>query len=247
MSHGIEVKNSSGRTVFNTDEQYPNYYAPGSVSSTPGYTVDPEFSYTGIGKDILLARPQDNESGTLFFSSTGSPTNELFGGHTTEERNFLAADGVKHFYIKPQDFTGTGKITPGSGYGIEVFKDNGTALLFSSNFGQGVEIISYGKLSGNSTALYTHNNPNTFNELYVAMNTFTCTVLKIEAPQGQGVPDYYEVSGAWAYFDDSAGTIRISHAYILSVVLPPPTTTTFSSWTSAEYSAKDYIIFRRLS
>jgi len=246
MSHGIEVKNSSGRTVFNTDEQYPNYYAPGSVSSTPGYTVDPEFSYTGIGKDILLARPQDNESGTLFFSSTDSPTNELFGGHTTVERDFLAANGVKHFYIKPQDFTGTGKITPGSGYGIEVFKDNGTALLFSSNFGQGVEVISYGKLSGNSTALYT-NTSYTFNDLYVAMNTFTCTVRKIVAPQGQGIPDYYEVSGAWAYFDDSAGTIRISHAYVLSVVLPPPTITTFSSWPSAEYSAKDYIIFRRLS
>ena len=238
MGYGIEVKNSSGRTVFNTDEEYPNYYVPAAPTSTNGYNVDPSFSF-GQNK-ILLGRPQDGETGAIFLTDT----NDRFGGSGTYEQSFLAANGVKYVYAETQD----GITSATSGYGIEVFKANGKDLLFSSNIGRNIEIVSFGSLSGNTSITYT-NSSYTFNDLYVSVNSFagfnyTFTL----APQGQGVPDTHRVTGAWAYFDATAQTIKITNASIYSFFQVTAAMSNFNTnWAAKDHSARDYIIFRILS
>ena len=247
MAFGIEVKNSSGRTVFNTSQEYPNYYSPDAITNANGYNVDPGFSL-GSG-NILLARPQNGQSGAIFLTDkkAANTTADRFGGYDTYEQNFLAANGVRYFYIKPQDFSGTGAISSG-GYGIEVYKSNGTDLLFSSNIGANVEIISFGSLSGNTSVTYT-NTAYTFNDLYVSVNSFAGLDYNFQlAPQGTGTPDTHMVTGAWAYFNNSAGTIKITNASILSVFQVTAAMSNFNSgWAAKDHSARDYIIFRILS
>lgn len=65
MAYGMEVSNSSGRTIFNTEQANSNYYFQGNPTSANGYGVDPSFSYASTR--ILFARPQDGETGAIFF------------------------------------------------------------------------------------------------------------------------------------------------------------------------------------
>lgn len=246
MSYGIEVKNASGRTIFNTDQQYPNYYVPGTITSSTSYGVTPNPQFSTSSDDILIARPPDDTSGTVFLSyyrGTSGTDPIKFHGVLSREQTLGAAQGVKYTYLKRQDQTGTGAITTGTGYGVEVFKSNGTDLQYSSNHSTNVEIIQFGRMSGNTSVTYTHTG-NDFNNIYVAMAPlFHLKTLFFPDTTGF-LYDYYQVEGAWAIFNNTAKTITFRHGRVYS--FSASYSAGFGTFSEASGSSRDYIIFRLL-
>jgi hypothetical protein len=236
MAYGMEVLNSSGRTIFNTEQTNSNYYFQINPTSTNGYGVNPSFSY--ISTRILFGRPQDNETGAIFFSGSVNDTNYYFGGRTTYEQNFGAANGVKYIYGYQQK----GNVAAGSGYGIEVYDTNGTSILYSSNIGSNFEILYVGTMANNTN--FTWNKPAgyDFNDIYVTAGSFS-----LKYGYDPGFPPFgpfHSVYGNWAYFDDANERILIKQGAINTVIQ------IFASGTASSYSTaqtQDYLIVARLA
>ena len=242
MSYGMEVTNSSGRTVFNTDEVYPNFYVPAAVTTVNGYSADPSFT-EGSTTEILMGRPKDNNTGTLFLEDDG--TSYKFGGSQTYLQTFGAANGVKYFYLKRQD-----ALTPASsGYGIEILKPNGTDLQFSGNINRGFEILLVANVAGGSQYIFTNSDGYDFNDLFIAM---TCTKLKYNySPGGGYVPAFHGVYGMWATFTDtgtdSTCTITVRNGTIVTAAQILENHAFQSNWVLAQYNNQKFFIGRILS
>ena len=126
MAYGMEVKNTSGRVIFNTTQLNSNYYFQGNPTTTTSYGTNPSFSYNSTR--ILFARPQNATDGAIFFSGSINDSNYYLGGRTTYEQNFGAANGVKYIYAYQQK----GNVAvAGIGFGIDIYESNGTDILYS--------------------------------------------------------------------------------------------------------------------
>ncbi len=232
----MEVLNSSGRTIFNTEQTNSNYYFQGNPTSTNGYGVNPSFSYASTR--ILFGRPQDNESGAIFFSGSINDSNYYLGGRTSYEQNFGAANGVKYIYGYQQK----GNVTAGSGYGIDVYDTNGTSILYSSNIGSNFEILYVGTMTNNTN--FTFNKPSgyNFNDIYVTAGSFS---LKYSySPPNFGIPAIHSLYGSWAYFDDVNEQILIKQGSVSSFLQISASSTATSYNTS---QTQDYLIIARLA
>jgi len=238
MAYGMEVLNSSGRTIFNTEQTNSNYYFQGNPTSTNGYGVNPSFSYASTR--ILFGRPQDNETGAIFFSGSINDTNYYLGGRTTYEQNFGAANGVKYIYGYQQK----GNVTAGSGYGIEVYDTNGTSILYSSNIGSNFEILYVGTMANNTN--FTWNKPAgyDFNDIYVTAGSFSLKYTYDPGLPGFGIPPTHSLYGNWAYFDDANERILIKQGSVVGVVQLSASGTA-SSYNGAQ--TQDYLIVARLT
>jgi hypothetical protein len=239
MAYGMEVLNSSGRTIFNTEQTNSNYYFQGPPTSTNGYGVNPSFSYNSTR--ILFGRPQDNETGAIFFSGSVNDTNYYLGGRTTYEQNFGAANGVKYIYGYQQK----GNVTAsGSGYGIEVYDTNGTSILYSSNIGSNFEILYVGTMANNTN--FTWNKPAgyDFNDIYVTAGSFSLKYTYNPGYPGFGIPPTHSLYGNWAYFDDANERILIKQGSLTSVIQLSASNTA-SSYNTAQ--TQDYLIVARLA
>lgn len=236
MAYGMQVSNSSGRTIFDTTQLNSNYYFQGNPTSTNGYGVNPSFSYNSTR--ILFARPQDNENGAIFFSGSINDSNYFLGGRTTYEQTFGAADGVKYIYAYQQE----GNVTAaGSGYGIEVYDSNGTDILYSSNIGSNFEILHVGTLANNTNYTWSKPAGYDFNEIYVTAGSFS---LKYSFFPGSGpFPAIHDVYGNWAYFDDTNERVLVKQGYITSA-FQVSASGTATSWTNDQ--TQDYLIVARL-
>lgn len=236
MAYGMQVSNSSGRTIFDTTQLNSNYYFQGNPTSTNGYGVNPSFSYNSTR--ILFARPQDNENGAIFFSGSINDSNYFLGGRTTYEQNFGAADGVKYIYAYQQE----GNVTAaGSGYGIEIYDSNGTDILYSSNIGSNFEILHVGTLANNTNYTWSKPAGYDFNEIYVTAGSFS---LKYSFfPASGPFPAIHDVYGNWAYFDDTNEQVLVKQGYITSA-FQVSASGTATSWTNDQ--TQDYLIVARL-
>ena len=233
----MEVYNSSGRTIYNTEQANSNYYFQGNPTSTNGYGVDPSFSYSSTR--ILFARPQDGETGAIFFSGSINDTNYFLGGRTTYEQNFGAADGVKYIYAYPQK----GNVTAaGSGYGVEVYDTDGTSILYSSDIGSNFEILYVGTMANNTN--FTWNKPlgYDFNDIYVTAGSFS--LLYSYAAGSPPFGPFHKVFGNWAYFDDANERILIKQGAIDTVIQITAGATANSYSTS---QTQDYLIIARIA
>lgn len=235
----MKVFNSSGRTIFNTEQANSNYYFQGNPTSSSAYGVNPSFSYASTR--ILFARPQDNETGAIFFSGSINDTNYFLGGRTSYEQAFGAANGVKYIYAYQQK----GNIAAaGSGYGIEVYDTNGTSILYSSNIGSNFEILYVGTMANNTN--FTWNKPAgyDFNDIYVTAGSFSLKYTYDPGYPGFGIPPTHSLYGNWAYFDDTNERILIKQGYSTGVIQLT------ASAPASSYNAgqtQDYLIVARLT
>lgn len=229
MPYGIEVFNGSGRTIFSTEELNPNYYSSAGPISVNGYSVNP--SYTIGSNTILLARPQDGESGAIFYK----PLTGVFGGSPVDEQYFGAANGVKYVKFDPQS-----GITRGTtGYALEVFNTSGS-LLFTSNTTYSFNILAVGYVTGVMDTTFTCPAGVNFNNVYIT--AISCTG---ELFFSQGVPpwspDVWTYFGSLAYFNNSTGVITFRQVNIISGVVMP-TWNSSSNYYAGTNSRKDYMI-----
>lgn len=97
MSYGIQVQNSSGRTIFTTSEAYPNYYTPTAPITVAGYGAT--VSFTRGSSNILLARPPDNQSGAVYATLFATANSIEFG----KSQSFGASNGIKYITNSRQD------------------------------------------------------------------------------------------------------------------------------------------------
>jgi len=204
MTNGVEVLNGAGRTVFNTEQLNPNYYSSVGPVSATGYGVNP--SYTIGSNTVLLGRPLDNQSGVIMYNITQG----RFSGHqNTSEQSFGAANGVK--YIKFDSQRAIARA--GSGTAIEVL-NLVNEILFTSNIVHGLNIISVGSLSGTSDVVFTCPSGVNFNNVYVTPTSFTGEVTF--SAGGEFVPSFNLFFGSFAYFNNTAKTITMRSAFMLS-------------------------------
>jgi hypothetical protein len=219
MAYGMEVKNSSDRTIFTTEEEFCLYtYGNITNSNTNGAVASYTQSDFNAGK-LLFARPQNGESGAICgtltssnytFFGEGEYGNENTLGGWTHEDDFPSADGVKYTIATRLDAS-----TPGTGYGLQVTKSNGTDLIMDSeNLTKRMNILDIvGGGSGTGSVTYTKPGSVAFNEIFVVASQFQAR-MSWSAAAGF-VPGSSMVAGTWAYFDNSAGTITLYNGYII--------------------------------
>ena len=215
----MEVKNSSDRIIFTTEEEFCLYtYGSITNSNTNGAVASYTQGDFNAGK-LLFARPQNGESGAICGTLTSS--NYTFfgagvygtggmGGQTTEA-NFPSAPGVKYTIATRLDAS-----TAGTGYGLQVTKSNGTDLIMDSeNLTKRMNILDIvgGGTSTTDPITYTKPGSVAFNEIFVVASQFQAR-MSWGAAAGF-VPGSSGVAGTWAYFDNSAGTITLYNGYII--------------------------------
>jgi len=199
MAYGMEVSNTDGRVIFSTDDALATFTA-GTATNLTGYNQTLPTLTTG---QILLLRPLNNTSATI---STEDGTKSL--GSTTEMQTFAQASGVKYRIAEIAT-----EFTPAtSGYGLEVFNSS-SELIFTSNAGSIPEILAFGEI-GNGQ-LFTFDSPGSisFNEIYIA-----APVLKVNTFNGT---DF--IRGAWAIFDDTNETIKVTASTFATTSQREPT------------------------
>ncbi len=218
MAYGMEVKNSSDRTIFTTEEEFCLYtYGSITNSNTNGAVASYTQSDFNLGK-LLFARPQNGESGAICGTLTSS--NYTFfgagvygtggmGGQTTEA-NFPSAPGVKYTIATRLDTS-----TPGTGYGLKVTKSNGTDIIVDSgNLTKRMNILDIvGGGSGGGPITYTKPGSVAFNEIFVVASQFQARMTWQAA--SSPIPGFSMVAGTWAYFNNSAGTITFYNGYVI--------------------------------
>lgn len=236
MSYGMQVLNSSGRVIFDTNVADSNYYSPAGVTTVSTYSADPSFSYNS--SDILLARPESNESGAIFFSGLDYFLNGnlRFGGVGSAETGFKAANGVSYIYSEKQE----GNVSlASSGYGLEVYTAAGN-ILYSSNIAANFEILEVGTMTDNTN--YTWNMPAgyNFNDIFVTAASFSMLYIVITFP---GRID--TLTGTFAYFDDTNERILIKQGSFTQSGQVYADTVTMGSYASDQ--VQNYMIVARLT
>jgi len=234
MGYGIQVSNQFGRTVFDTDQPAPNYYFDATPSSVNGYNVDPGFSISS--QNILLARTQDNESGVISLESDNA-----FIGSNSYYRSFGAANGVKYIYGKPQ----SNRTASTSGYGIEVYKSDGSTVLYSSAVGSNFEILYLGTMEGTTDFTWSMPSGYSFNEIYITAASFS--MIYGYSAAVAPFPAVHSVYGNWAYFNagTSPPTITFRQQYI--VTAGNITWNNNSAYSISTSMKRDYLIVARLA
>jgi hypothetical protein len=258
VGYGIKVFNSSGRTIFNTDDDFPAYHAVSAPMTVMGYM--PTISYNWGSEDILLARPPDNTSGAIFAHSGLSPdaTQAFFGAGTaffcnpttTISANFGVAAGVKHITFSRQD-----AIPPSSsGYGIQIYKANGIDLVYTSNTAYSFNILSIGSLVGAQTQTFTCPAGVDFNNVYVIATSvsaylgYNTTPIFDPAPPDYATTQYnYRYFGRLAHFNHATSVITLrQHKHWVFTTSPLSAgsfawdTTPVSLWNGTQ--RQDYLI-----
>lgn len=194
MAYGIELVNTSGRTLFSTEEDYTTLAVNTPVSNSSYGLLVP----TGTGR--LIARPQDGESGAIAIAIDESTSQRKFLGFDTYTQNWGAAQGIKYAFMQKTSDQLTAPTT--SGYGMEVYESNGDILFStSSNRVASVEAI----LTIEPGTQFKYYNPNGgFNDLYITADPAYITYLN-----NAYLLWYKIMGGCWAYFDHTEESITI--------------------------------------
>jgi len=193
MAYGMQVVNSSGRTIFDTNIDYPVVDGDGFTNLTGYYQALPSVS----AGQILIGRPPANT--TAVVATEYSSGFRTLGSNTTMQ-NFALASGFRYRTIQ----RASNRSASTSGYGIEVF-DSSSNLMFSSQRGSIPEILAFGEIGFGDK--YEYNSPGdiAFNNIYVGllgMNAFYQSITIL------GSTTTF-ISGQWAHFDDTNERITV--------------------------------------
>lgn len=191
MAYGIDILNSSGRTLFSTAEDYTTLTTTTPVSNA-NYGINLP---TGTG--TLIARPQDGESGVITRLAKTTGENAFFGWDTYQQ-TWGAAQGVKYAFMQKTTDQITTPTT--TGYGFEAYESNGD-VIFSSSSTRFASVEGFVTVEFGQTVKYY--NPNGgFNNLYVTLPYVTYL--------DNSVLQWYKIiTGVWVYFDHVEESITI--------------------------------------
>lgn len=191
MAYGIDILNSSGRTLFTTEEDYTTLTTSTPVSNANSGITLP----TGTG--TLIARPQNGESGVITRLAKTTGENAFFGWDTYQQ-TWGAAQGVKYAFLQKTSDQITTPTT--TGYGFEVYESNGD-VIFSSSSTRFASIEGYATVNFGQAVKYY--NPNGgFNNLYV-------TVPFVSYLDNSYLEWYKIIAGTYVYFDHTEESITI--------------------------------------
>lgn len=197
MAYGIEVLNSSGRKLFSTNEPYSTTTNTTPVSNSSDGLIEPALA----SDEILIARPQNNESGVIAMIRNwpDSTTSSRFLGFNQYQINWGAARGVKYAKLKNLSSVLSPVTT---GFGFEVYKSDGS-LIFSS---EAISLISIEAVLtvpyGTSVSYY--NPGGNFNNLYIVP-----PIMSYYDQFGVTSVSYNWMYGTWAHFDHTNEVITI--------------------------------------
>lgn len=180
MAYGIELKNKSDRVIFTTEADYGTLTAS---SATNVYTDGADVP-SSLSDEIVIARPNDGESGVIASTQYIDPVNgtsynyEVFG-RTASHQTWGAARGFKYRKCRPAK----ANFNPASsGYGMEVYASNGTDLIFSSNI-TSLTVVEFAFQSEGGTYRWKNDAGYDFDELYVGIDdSFIVDSLGISSP-----------------------------------------------------------------
>jgi len=169
MSYGMQVFNSDGRKVFDTDEGYANTQIASVATSAYTSMTYPPAGYT-VG-DLILARPVISpvyETGGYIPIAEGNfygGSDRFYGASNSHSSGFQNTTGIVQGLGKKH----TTLATASSGdYGLEVMDSSG-AILFS-NRATGLKLLATGSISLGTEATYTPPASLNFNKIYAVVN-----------------------------------------------------------------------------
>jgi hypothetical protein len=217
MTYGMEVKNSSDRVIFTTEEGQCLYtYSGVTTSPTNGLELTAYKQSDFLAGKLLFARPQDGETGAICgnlntsnytFFGGGEYGNENTLGGWTHEDDFPSAPGVKYAIASRFDAA-----TPGTGYGLQAFKSNGDLIIDTTGITKRISILDI--VTGGSTGKVTYTAPSSinFDHVYVVASQFQANMTW--SASAEFVPGSSYVYGTWAYFKDSTSQIKFYNGWI---------------------------------
>lgn len=235
MGYGLQVLNSSGRTVIDTDEGYSGYYYT-TITNSSSYGVSLSWSNGKWGTHMLCARPQNNESGVVTIAYTGTAVN--FAGNTDPYASFTSAAGVR--YIEAASFTSTAPTSPN--YGLQCYDSSGN-LIFEAIGGKRLDLIAIVSAPTGTTGV-TWSMPSgyTFNNIFVGMASLKHFPLATVAPY---VPA--SITGNYAYFNDTAETITFYRRKVQATNTSQQPTYDgsggFTTVSAYDQAVNDYLVF----
>lgn len=181
MSYGLQIYNEDGRTQINSEEVAPNTYITGKTASAysamgyppSGFTQGdlilariantPVTRGTGVNAYVPMARGRDVSNGLKSFHGSKAIQD---AGFTYE---FANTAGINTALLKTQSGNIAG---PSSGeFGLDVYKADGTTILFSATRSTSVKVLAQGTLNQNETFTYECPAGLTFSKIYVVMNS----------------------------------------------------------------------------
>ena len=177
MSYGMQILNADGRVQIDTDEIAPNTYISNKTTSAySAMSYPPSGFATG---DLVLARPADNP--VLFGNQyvpicIGQPLSSgsyFYGAKQYQDDGYTYlwpnTSGINTALLKTQ----AGNISaPSSGeYGLDVYSNNGSTILFSATRSTSVKVLAQGVLGNGQSYDYTPPSNLNFNKIYAVMNS----------------------------------------------------------------------------
>ena len=207
MSYGIQLFNRAGLKTVDTAEGYAVEIAgtPTSTSADGATLPNP------VAGEIILARPQDGESGVItstriYDANTNTSTYNIFG-QQTYEYTWGTARGSK---ILKLDRISDSLSPAGSGYGVEVYNSAGTSLLFSSNTPNIATLEVFVELPFPSVFEYQNPSGLDFNDVYVEI--FSMYTINQNVPGSPFSASSHIIAGSYAHFNDTTETITLVHS-----------------------------------
>lgn len=180
MSYGLQVFNEDGRKQVDSEEVAPNTYITGKTASAYSAMEYPPSAYvagdlilartantpttigTGVNAYVPISRGRDVAAGSSFYGSKRIQD----AGFTYEWANTA---GINTALLRTQ----AGNI-PGPSLGelgLDVYKADGTTILFSATRSTSVKVLAQGTLSQNQEFTYECPAGLSFNKIYVVVNS----------------------------------------------------------------------------
>ena len=180
MSYGLQVFNEDGRVQVNSEDVAPNTYITGKTTSAYSAMEYPPSAYvagdlilaraadtpttfgTGVNAYVPISRGRDVSAGPSFYGSKRIQD----AGFTYEWANTA---GINTALLRTQ----AGNI-PGPSVGelgLDIYKEDGTTLLFSATRSTSVKVLAQGTLSQNQEFTYECPAGLSFNKIYVVVNS----------------------------------------------------------------------------
>ena len=185
MSYGLQVFNADGRKQIDSDEVAPNTYITSITNSAYSAMEYPPSAF--VAGDLILARPVDSPTtvGTgvnayvpISRGRVVAAGESFYGskiiqdaGYTYEWANL---SGIVTALVRTQAGNIPGP-SPGE-QGLDVYKTDGTTILFSATRSTSVKVLAQGVLNQNETFTYECPPELSFNRIYVVVNSTTSVV-----------------------------------------------------------------------
>ena len=185
MAYGIHVENPSGNVQI--DQDYTNYY----LVATTSFAVTGDASYYAASSGTVAISGYTYNSNDLCAINTGSSSTSGYVRPITGGINYIIWSQTNQT-IQVKIFRRFDSLTAaGTGFGLEVFKSDGSTLAFSSNYSY-MNIL--GVISGNPpfSASFT---PSDGSVPYITSNTgFTRAFVDPADGQFPGETEYQTVA-----------------------------------------------------